>query len=81
MPSNTRTLKGEDAVLAVAVLGFLAVAVLLGSLFLEAWLVMLLAGGLSTFTDVPAIGYGASILVVIALRVVGTLLFGSRSRK
>ncbi|MCY0926233.1 hypothetical protein OTB20_08440 [Streptomyces sp. H27-H1] len=45
-----------------------AAAASVGMLSLEAWLLMLLAGGLhSTFAIIPAFGFGPAVLVVLAV--------------
>jgi hypothetical protein len=46
------------------------------ALLVNAWLLMLLLGGLhhSVWSEVPALGYGPTILVVLALGVIAGLV-------
>lgn len=67
---------GTDTVIAVAALA----AVLVTFALVEAWLVMLGAGGLhhEVSSSIPAFGYGGAVLVTVALNTV-VALFSPRA--
>jgi hypothetical protein len=60
----TKTNETEYAGIALLILIILGVV----ALFVQAWIFMLIAGGLSTFIEwIPPFGYGESLLIVFGL--------------
>jgi hypothetical protein len=56
--------EGEYAGIALLIILVLAI----GAVFVQAWIFMLIAGGLSTFIEwIPPFGYGESLLIVLGL--------------
>jgi hypothetical protein len=64
----------------VGLAGFAVLLVIgLAIFFFQAWILMLILGGLSTFTAIPALGYGQTMLVVLFLNVIAGIFRGIRS--
>jgi hypothetical protein len=62
--------------------GAIAIMLVVGIILLafQAWILMLILGGLSTFvTWIPALGYGQTVLVVLLLNFIAGIFRSTRS--